>query len=438
MFERYEIDSSFLEAPHEYCPRRIYSMTGHDAQIRLNFDQLRKERFDRMKKAMDEFDIDALVLFYGPNIRYALSLHQGLWKEGNMIRYSVVPRDGDPVHFETAGSDLEVAKLDAPWMAGRIRPAITWKWTEGATEHMAKRMAESVYEVLKENKIEKGMIGIDMTDQYSYEAFKNLGIKLVNPWPAITAARLIKTPQEIECLKIATAIGDACLHKIKHEWLEPGVRESEIFAKAAAYLVERGFEYPGEIIVASGGNSSPYRRWHTDRIMRNGDLVIIDLGGIGPGGYFIDYVRCYKIGGKWTKKEKELYREVYESMYGAIEQCRPGNTTKDVANKFKKFDDDKYRTTSLEQFGHSTGITLYEGLWISRAYSMDYPAEIKENMYLAVETYAGISTIRHGVPQGVRLEENFLVTKDGPVIFTLAEHEEECIEGLREYRVIHA
>ncbi len=61
---------------------------------------------------------------------------------------------------------------------------------------------------------------------------------------------------------------------------------------------------------------------------------------------------------------------------------------------------------------------------ISRAYSLDYPAELKENMYFSVETFAGHPLL----PQTCRLEENILVTADGPVVFTLMEHMEEAMQ----------
>jgi Xaa-Pro aminopeptidase len=78
---------------------------------------------------------------------------------------------------------------------------------------------------------------------------------------------------------------------------------------------------------------------------------------------------------------------------------------------------------TLQQFAHSIGITLYEGMWMSRAYSLKYPAEIKENMYFAIETFAGHAKLQ----QTTRLEENVLVSKDGPVVFTLMEHMEEAV-----------
>ena len=241
-----------------------------------------------------------------------------------------------------------------------------------------------------------------------------------------------ETRDEIELLKQASSIGDAAMWKIKYEWLKPGVREREIEAKVHEFMLERGCEIIYDIIVASGGNTSPYRRWATDKLIRQGDLVIVDINAVGPSGYFIDFVRCFKCAGpyggaqaKMTGKEIDLYREVYDSMYAGIAQLQVGNTSADVAKAFPVYDDDKYGTVTLQQFAHSIGITLYEGMWMSRAYSMKYPAEIKEHMYFAIETFAG----HPGLPQTCRLEENVLVTKDGPVIFTRMEHMEEAMVG---------
>jgi len=47
-------------------------------------------------------------------------------------------------------------------------------------------------------------------------------------------------------------------------------------------MLERGCEIIYDIIVASGGNTSPYRRWATDKIIRQGDLVIVDINAVGP------------------------------------------------------------------------------------------------------------------------------------------------------------
>ena len=417
------LDLSFIEKPHEWDPRRVYSSTGTDWQARVDFDRMRRDRLNRARMMMEKHDLGALVCFVGENIRYITSVYQGNWKNNIFIRYCVLPRGGDPVLFETAGSDMECAKIDAPWLKGNIRPAITWKWAETAEEMMADRMVASVYRVLEEHKLTAERIGVDMMDPSASAAFERANLKLVSAWPAMSGARVIKTPDELECLKISSAIGDTSMWLIEHEWLKPGVTEAHITAKVNEYLYEKGFDFVYDIIVASGGNTSPYRRWHTDKTIRHGDLVIVDQNAIGPGGYFVDFVRTFKVGAKLTQLEKDLYKECHESMYSAIEMMKAGNTTKDVAEKLPVYADDEYGTVTLQQFAHSIGLSLYEGMWISRAYSLQYPVELQEGMYFAAETFAG----HPGLEQTVRLEENLLVTKGGPIVFTKHPFYEEAL-----------
>jgi Xaa-Pro aminopeptidase len=412
------LDLSFLGRPHEHDPRRVYSTTATDWQARVDFDRLRKDRLARARAMMERHDLGALVCFVGENVRYITGVFQGNWKNNIFIRYCVLPRDGDPVLFETAGSDLENAKIDAPWLNGNIRPAITWRWAETAEQMMSQKMADSVVDVLRENGVQDERIGFDIYDPTAGAAFQNLGLNVVSAWPAMSEARVVKTPDELECLKISSAIGDTSFWRIEHEWARPGVKEATITAKVNEYLYEHGFDFVYDIIVASGGNTSPYRRWHTDKVIREGDLLIVDQNAVGPGGYFVDFVRCFNIGGRWTPKQKDLYKECYDSMYAAIEQLKAGNTTADVAARFPEYADDEYGTVTLQQFAHSIGLSLYEGMWVSRAYSLEYPVELQENMYFACETFAGHPRLE----QTVRLEENVLVTKDGPVLFTRHPH----------------
>ncbi len=178
----YELNREFIEKPHHWDPRRLYSQTGADWQYRVDFDRLRKERLQKTREQMEIHDLGALVLFAGANIRYVTGSYQGNWKYNINIRYVVLPRGGEPVFFETAGSDLHCAILDLPWIPQEnIRPAITWQWAEGAVPHMAKRMVEGVVEVLKANKVEKEKIGIDNLDMPSLQALKDAGLKAEQP-----------------------------------------------------------------------------------------------------------------------------------------------------------------------------------------------------------------------------------------------------------------
>jgi Xaa-Pro aminopeptidase len=415
-------DHSFLAGRHEYQPRRVFSTSGTDWQDRVDFDRMRADRLARAREMMEKHDLGGLILFVGENVRYVTGVYQGNWKNNIFIRYAVLPRGGEPVLFETVGSDLVNAQIDAPWLHD-VRPAMTWKWSEGAEGEMAARMARSIADVLREAGVQKEKIGIDVMDMVAYQALTKEGLNIVNGWPAMSQARVVKTIDELECHKIAAAHGDAAMWMAKHEWAKPGVREAEVCARVNEYLYRSGFDFVYEIIVASGGNTSPYRRWHTDKVIRQGDLMIIDINAVGPGGYFIDFVRCWKVAQKPTQKEKDLYKECYDSLYAAISAVRAGATTADVAKHFPEYDDDKYGSVSLQQFAHSIGLSLYEGMWISRAYSLKYPAELKQNMYFAIETFAG----HPGLEQTVRLEENLVVTDKGHEIFTLCEHAEDMM-----------
>ncbi len=150
----------------------------------------------------------------------------------------------------------------------------------------------------------------------------------------------------------------------------------------------------------------------------------MDINATGPGGYFVDYVRCFKVDAKPTQQEKDLYKEVLKSMEASIEMMKPGNTTRDVAEKFPVYDDDKYGTVTLQQFAHSIGLSPYEGMWVSRSYSLDHPVEIKANMTFAVETLAG----HPGLTQTCRLEDDIVVTPEGPVRLTQMSFEADFLQ----------
>src|SRR5205823_14458454 len=127
-------------------------------------------------------------------------------------------------------------------------------------------------------------------------------------------------------------------------WLKRGRGEGGREAEGHGCTRGRGCELSADSAAGGGGTPSPDRRWATDKLSRQGDLVIGDINAVGPAGYFIDFVRCFKCGGaqgmKMTQKEVGLYREVYDSMYAGLDKLRPGNTTADVAAAFPTYDDD--------------------------------------------------------------------------------------------------
>ena len=122
-------------------------------------------------------------------------------------------------------------------------------------------------------------------------------------------------------------------------------------------------------------------------------------------------------------KQKEVYKRCYDLLQKTLSKIRAGATTGDIASAWPEYYDDKFKTCSLVQFAHAIGLGVHEGFWVSRGYSIDYPEELLENMYLAVEVWAGDP----GGDFSVRLEENLVVTRNGCQVFSLFPFEEEAV-----------
>jgi Xaa-Pro aminopeptidase len=125
-----------------------------------------------------------------------------------------------------------------------------------------------------------------------------------------------------------------------------------------------------------------------------------------------------------TRKQKDVYKRCYDLLQKSLSIIKPGTTTGDVANTWPRYYDNTQKTCTLVQFAHTIGCGLYEGFWVSQGFSPDYPIEIEENFYMAVEVFVSDGP---GGDCSVRLEENLVVTKDGIKIFSLFPFEEEAV-----------
>lgn len=392
-------------------PAYVYGENSVDYEARVDWNRLRQDRVEKLHAAMKEDDVVALLLYNPDHIRYATS-SKYLTVVGypRFFRYSLVPAEASPLLFEIVGAELDTRLLSAPWLKDRIRPAIIWNYSGGATRTLAEKWAESLEITLKEEGLAGQRIGVDKIDLPMLEAASQRGIELVDAVTTVQKAMAIKTPDELQIMKEACSIGDAAYSKLQ-EAIRPGVRENELYALASYEVLSRGWEDTPGMVVASGGHTYPYLRDVTDKRVRYGDLVIIDLYGHYLG-YWGDICRTF-VCGKPTQTQKDLHARCLEMLDQAMDAVRPGATTADVAAALPVDVDDEYGTLSMLQFVHGLGMTVHDPPLVSRGFSAQHPMEIQENMYMAAETYATDGR------QGVRLERNFVVTKTGVESFDL-------------------
>ena len=412
---------------HEWSPRHIFGQDGCDFQERINWARMRDYRYGRLQGTMKKHHLAAMLLNVGDNIRYANGTWDYSWKGSNGTRYLLVFQDRPAHFFDTIGIDMEVTRMNCPWVTeDRLGTAITYKFAAGGYEEQCRRYWEQIKRVCKENDVDvtNDKLGVDAIEIASYEIGKDMGIKICSAAQAINEARYKKNQDELEALKISAAWGDMAFWKAKNEFAKPGVREREVLGKVTDFLYSLGAQYAWGTNVASGGNTNPYLRAFTDKLIRQGDMITLDINTNGYYGYVQCLCRSWVVESKMTTKQKDVYKRCYDLLQNSLSVIKAGATTADIAAKWGKYYDNTQKTCTLVQFAHTIGLGLYEGFWVSQGFSPDYPVELEENFYMAVETYASDGP---GGDCSVRLEDDFVVTKTGIKVFSLFPFEEEAV-----------
>ncbi len=389
---------------------------GKDLEEGINFERLRKERLQRTREAIKRHRLGAIVAARLENARYITGF-RGQLIEDTIHRYVVLPAEGDAVVFELGG-DYGRLKESATWLKERqITNSIPILGTPhtGTPAEVEARVkltdlwVDGIKKVLQEYGVADKKIGFDyILDVSAVRALERANIDYVDGQSVMMDARCVKTEDELQLLSIASQIAEAGLYTIE-QTMKPGMRECEVWAEADKTVLSLGAERLRGILT-TGGRTNPYYRLEgTDKIMRPGDLLITDVV-LQYMGYYTCVVRTFLVGNKPTKEQKKLYRDAYDALNRTIDTVKAGVTTDKVAQALPK---GNWANFSLN-IGHGLGLHVHEAPFIAEIYSKECPTELKAGQYLAIETYEGES----GSDQGVRLEQNFVVTKTGYEVFS--------------------
>jgi Xaa-Pro aminopeptidase len=401
-----------------------------DWEQRVNFDQLRSDRLNRAKAALEASSLGALLLFDPNNIRYVTSTHIGEWARDKNARYVLLPRGGaDPILWDF-GSAARHHQMYAPWLPPEnFRAGVTpmrgaMSPETGIPDALGQRIAFE----LREHGLEGEPLGIDIADMVTLEALHRAGVHTTDGSQVMLKARSIKTADEIALLDHAAGIVDAVYERI-YEQLRPGVHEHEIVASAQQLLFELGSEHVEAINAVSGDRCNPHPHVFSDRLLRPGDQAFFDIIHSFMG-YRTCYYRTFSVGGV-NQAQIDAYKQCREWLDNAIELVRPGVTTDQIASVWPTAQELGFPSEEAcfgLQFGHGLGVGLYEAPMISRLHSLDHPDVIEEGMVFALETYCPAGDGR----SAARIEEEVVVTADGNQILTKFPAEELLVCG-RQY-----
>ena len=368
------------------------------APFGVEMERLTQERLRRLQTAMKRADIGALLLTDFLNLRYATNTVMMLGLRATGIqRFALIPAEGTPLICQrelSRKSSYRSLRFDAYMFT--MRPPI-------ATEDFVNQAVTG----LQQLGIAGERIGVDALNLAAVDGLKDAGIKLVDGWPAINSARVIKTIDEVQLIRWTTKAKEGGYDLVRDALRKSDPPEDKLSRIMLDYLMDQGFEAGSEFISiydSSVADTRPHNEpMGADLVVKDGELVICDATVAGPGGYYSDFARTFSRGTP-TPETKQRYKEAYHSLQEALKLVKPGP----CAEAFRHFG--KGASARLPGFDgyHGVGLCVYESPWLRGGDPEKYMISLEENMIVALE-------INH---YPVKLEHLLRVTSDGAEILS--------------------
>ena len=374
---------------------------------------LRRYRLSRIREQLQQRDYAAVVFFDPINIRYATDTsNMQVWVLHNPVRYVFVPLEGPVVLFDFHNCEHLSDGIET---VDEVHPACGWDYFgAGANfQEKAEQWAAEIADLVRAHGGGNKRLAIDNLNPEGAGALVGHGLSLHNGKQVAEEARVIKGAEELKAMKIAIAVCQEGMRRMR-EALKPGISENELWSVLHQTNIALGGEWIETRLLSSGPRTNPWFQECGDRVIEAGDLVSFDSDLIGPYGYCADISRSWLCGdGKPSDEQRRLYVLAYEQIQHNTALLKPGVGMFEFAPQSFKLPQecapnrypvlihgvglcDEYpKTACLEDLAHGEG----------------YECMLAENMVVCVESYMGAV----GGHERVKLEEQVLITGDGPV-----------------------
>ena len=264
-------------------------------QRAYNPERMRKERLERAHATLKKYGFGAIVTFNYDTFRYLgyYSLHN--YARRRLGTYLLLIKDAGFPYAPTDPLPPTWEEQLMPWFKDRMKLKTSCAMTiqqgyPGHPDYMVghwDRVAAEIKFYLEEHGVADLPCGVDHPNVHFVDACRRAGIKLVDGNHVIAEMRMIKTEDEVECLRMAGVIGESA-HWEVCKALRPGVTEWQMAGVAAKALYDLGAEeMEGPSFVVCSGERSGHGvpAMPTDRIVRPGDMFVIDINGVSFQGY---------------------------------------------------------------------------------------------------------------------------------------------------------
>jgi Xaa-Pro aminopeptidase len=262
--------------------------------------------------------------------------------------------------------------------------------------------------------------------------------RLVDAEVRLHEQRLFKRPEELEIMRRAARIsGEAHVAAMKSA--KPGVNECEIDALFRGIFRRNGCERPAyEPIVGSGVNATILHYRRNNRVMQDGELLLIDAG-CELDYYASDVTRTFPVNGRFSTEQRAIYDIVLEAQDRAIDKSKVGATLDEVhvasaevitrglmalglveGPLEQAMAEQRYKTYYMHKCSHWLGMDVHD---VGAYYQAGKGRPLQPGMVLTVEPGIYVSENAIGAAEryrgiGVRIEDDVLVTEAGNEVLT--------------------
>ena len=240
--------------------------------------------------------------------------------------------------------------------------------------------------------------------------------------PLLHQLRVTKTDLELELLKEAIDITTKGFNRMLR-FVKPGVTEYEVEAELAKeYIKRRGkFAYPP--IIAAGKNNCVLHYWQNDQPCKKGQLLLMDAAS-GYANYNADLTRTIPVSGRFSRRQKKVYNAVLRVLRASIAGATAGKLHRDwqkesqvhmneellklgllKPSQVKKQDPENpaCRKYYMHGLGHPLGLDVHDVGDMNVPFAPGTVITVEPGIYIPDEGF------------GVRLEDDIVVTENGPV-----------------------
>ena len=347
-------------------------------------------RIEALKKnAFTKNGFDGYLILNNANMLYFL----GFPGTSSLL----IPRDGENTIY-VYGVNYEQAKAEGKgYKVELVR----------GDENLMGKIAKQA-KINKISKLAVDALGVESWRSLTRELSSETAVEINNGY--VQALRAVKNEQEIGYMRKAGQLTSEGM-EAAYNAVKPGAKEYEVAAEIEYLMRKRGSGATAfETIVASGAFSAFPHGGCSGREIREGDLVIVDIGAT-YNYYCSDMTRTF-VAGKPTQRQQKIFQIVKEAQQNAFQIIKAGVPVAEVDEAARRtIQASGYGDYFVHRLGHGVGLEVHESPSLNQT-SKDLLADGN-----VVTDEPGIYLPGYG---GIRIEDTVLVQKEGAEKFTVA------------------